>query len=232
MVQGAHGRRGATLVEALVAAAVLTLVLAGAWAVLTTGRKGGHQAVRYGSILQAASTMRARLEQDLAAAWVPPGTRAIHRAFRVAPDGGSVVFLRSGTLEDPEAPGPPTLPRRWVRWSSDPGVGGTRVIRREVADGPAVSWESAPATDLRFELIRQGARHYLIAEAMLIDADSAATPSNRRPIPLRVARRLRSPGRLPDGMLAFPSDLLGAPPAAVGAPASLLGGPVTLEVGG
>ena len=225
-------RRGATLVEALVAAALLALVLAGAWAMLSTGRKGGHQAVRYGSILQAASTMRARLEQDLAAAWVPPGTRAIRRAFRVSSDGRSVVFLRSGVLEDPEAPGPPSLPRRWVRWTTEPGPGGTRVIRREVADGPAVTWESAPATDVRFSLVRQNARHYLVAEAMLVDADSAETPSNRRAIPLRVARRLRSPGRLPDAMIRFPEDLLGPLPAPAAAPTSLLGGPVDLEVGG
>lgn len=225
-------RRGTTLVEALVAAAVFSLVLAGAWAVLTTGRKGGHQAVRYGSVLQAASTLRARLEQDLAAAWVPTGTQAMRRAFRISEDGRTMIFLRAGTLEDPEAPGPPALSRRWVRWSSDPGPGDTRVIRREVSDGPALTWDSAPATDLRFELVRQDARHYLVVEAMLLDADSAATPSNRRPIPLRVARRLRSPGRLPDGMLGYPADLLGPPPAEAGAPASLLGGPVVLEVGG
>ncbi len=225
------GRLGATLVEVFVALGIFFLVFAGAWQIFSAGARSGHQAVKYSSILQAAGTMRARLEKDLAASWVPNGKRAVARAFRISADQRSLTFLRSGHVDDPEAQDAPMVARRWVRWSATPGPQETFIVKREALNEGSVSWDSAPATHLQFSLIENEARTFLKADFLLVDSDAAARPeaSKRQSIPLRVIKRLKSPGRIPHGLLAFPKDLLGNPPNSSVAPRDLLGGVQPLE---
>ena len=57
-----------------------------------------------------------------------------------------------------------------------------------------MTWASAPARDVRFALVRHDARHFLIAEMLLLDAEAAAADgatNQRRALPFRVVRRLR-----------------------------------------
>lgn len=198
-------RRAATLVEVLVAGAVFLLVLAGAWAVFQTSRRQAEQVLEYADILQAATSVAARLQLDLAAAWVPPGGDLNTSAFDVAADGKGISFLRSLRVEDVDAVPPQGPGRRLVRWSTAARPDGFFTLTRELPGpgGEKQTWPSALLKDLRFQVYKFDGQLYAAAEFLFLRPERAAGGGAEREFPIRLVRQLGRYNAAPAG--GFPS---------------------------
>lgn len=212
-------RRGATFVEMIVAAALLSLVVAVSWFFFGTARRQADQLYKYTSVLQAATSIGSRLQLDISAAYVPPGDPMASDLFEIGTDGRSLGFTRSPPADQVGDSVVRGSGRRWVQYSTEPGPGGTYNIIRTLGE-QNTRWAGVVAKDVRFSLERAGGRTFVVAELLLLDEDTAARAdlSNRRPYALRVVRRLRDPANFEgiEGHLnEFPVNVLGPLPAAV-----------------
>lgn len=206
-------RRAMTFVEIMVAAVLLIMVLGGAWFFFTAARRQTDQAFKYSSVLQSAASIGARLQIDLAAAYVPPGDPLSSDLFQIEDDGRKLGFTRSPPETNAEEATTSGGGRRWLEYSTEPGPNGTYFLKRTLGDH-VTRWIGTPCKELKFELLRPPGtgRTFLVAELVLIDEDTAERPglSNRRPFAMRVVKRLRDPANFSGvGGRSFPLHILG-----------------------
>jgi len=215
-------RPGATFVEIMVAAVLMILVLGGAWFFFATARRQTDQAFKYSSILQAATSISARLQIDLAAAYVPAGDPLSSDLFEVSEDGKTLGFTRSPPPEgDVEQASLASSNRRWLEYSTEPGPTADTMILKRTFGEQVTRWLGTPLKHLAFRLERANGRSFVVAEMLIVDEDTATRPdlSNRRPLGVRVVKRLRDSANFRglDGILnEFPAAVLGPLPGETG----------------
>lgn len=214
-------RRAATFVEIMVAAGLLILILAGAWYFFVVARRSSDQVYQYASVLQAATSIGARLQIDLSAAYVPSGDILNSNLFEIGPENRKLGFTRTPPADNVENSRSTGSGRRWIEYATEPGPGTganqTYVLKRIFGDRTS-TWAGTVCKDIKFSIERAGGRNFLVAELLIQDEKTAERPddSNRRPFALRVVRRLRDPANFAgvEGHLnEFPADLLGPLPA-------------------
>lgn len=211
-------RRAVTFVEVLVALFLLGLILGTSWYFFVTVSGQTKQAMDYSTVLQSATMIGARLQIDLAAAYVPAGDPLASDLFQVGADGKSLGFTRAQPAEDLTSASVKGSNRRWLEYTTQPGPNGTLVLERRFGD-QVTRWPETPLKELRFRLQRANSRSFVIAEMLLVDSDTAARPdlSSRRPFALRIVKRLRDTANFRglDGKLNdFPVEILGPLPGA------------------
>lgn len=175
-----------------------------------TARKQTEQALRYGSVLQAAASITAHLRLDLAAMAIPAGSDGAIQAVEISPDGKTLGFMRDDRpedLDDVPASGPG---RHWIDWTTEEGPGGSRILVRRREAGGETRWASTAVKDLGFALVTRGYATWVVVELHLLPEGATAAGPGTRAFPLRVVQRLRPPALLPDLSVAgYPSGLLG-----------------------
>lgn len=213
MIRLSRSRRAMTFVEILVGALLLVLVIGGTWFFFTAARRQTDQAFKYSSVLQAATSIGARLQIDMAAAYVPPGDPLSSDLFKISDEGRKLGFTRTPPEENVEVATSSGSGRRWLEYSTEPGPGGTYFLKRTLGD-QVTRWIGTPCKEIKFQLVRPPGtgRTFLVAEILLIDEDTAARPdlSHRRPFALRIVKRLRDPANF-KGIKGnpFPLHILG-----------------------
>jgi hypothetical protein len=214
-------------VESLVAAGVFTLVLGGGWMVFRMSRKQASQVMEYSSLLQTAASVTARLQMDLAAAYVPATMDLGNPAFQISADRRSLGFLRSPRVDDVGG-APSTGPgRRWVEWKATPsGPSNFELTRILQADPPrTIRWSGAPLKEVHFALRKYDGQVFVVGEFLFLGPkkSSGAPP---RTFPVRVVKRLLSGNRLSTSGIPSPpggitTTLPAATTAAIPLPASV-----------
>lgn len=208
-------RRGLTMVEAIMGALVAAIVLGIAWNLVGSVQRQAVLVERYASVFQTAGALTARLQTDLAAAFVPPAVDPVGSSFLLGDGGSSLGFLRYERVDDVTTVRPTSPPLVWVEWSSRPGPEGSRILTRKVQEGETIEWPDAPATQVRFELLKHRGYLYAVGAFLLKNAEAVERGGAfaGRSVPVRIVRRLSPPAVLvPTSLSELPGSLVAALP--------------------
>jgi hypothetical protein len=173
------------LIEAVLALALLTAILAAGWAMSRGLRRQSDQVLRHLDALSAAASVIAQLGRDADLLVAPTG--AAH--LSLGGDGARLSFFASRTHDSPEdaPPGGGTPGRLTWRLSSD-DAGDAALVRELVTDEGTErrTWVGSGLETARFEVLRDGIDLYLVLSLGFRATEAAGTP----PLPIRWVRRL------------------------------------------
>lgn len=210
-----RARGGTSMVELMVGAGLLALFLGMLWQLFGGVQRAGRRSLDLADELQAAGSMVARLQTDLAGVRIPPGFTRGSSSLRVSEDGRQLqfrAFVDAGAFEeDPLA----SVGLTRIRYTLEPRDDGTlRLVRSEppppAEDAEVVTWET-PLVDGRFRLEESNDRFLLSAELFL--RGQRPPPEGPGGTPLRVVQRLNRPpnpstmGLLGAALGGFPQQL-------------------------
>jgi hypothetical protein len=184
-----------TLTEMLVAGAILALVAGGSWSAFVGLRKQGNQVLNFSSVLQAASSVEARLELDGAALRLPSG---LAKDVKISADGLSMSFLITPRSTSAVSESPGGSPSQRVVWRGEArSEGGWTLVREITSPGfeSKMEWQSSPLELLQFSMKGEGVRFFLFAEMFFLSekspsSTSTSTSGKRASLPLRWIHRV------------------------------------------
>lgn len=178
-------RAGTSIVEIMVATVVLSIAATGTWFAFTGLQRQSNQVADHLGILQAASSVEARLSLDAASLCLPGGTL---QTIQVDEEGSWISFLVTPQSSAPESAPASGVDARRVRWSALPASDGAyRLVREVVTPGheERLEWASPLLSVARFSLASYSGRHFLTARLLFRGSSPEGATSSRRGLPLR-----------------------------------------------